>query len=233
MNQFNAPTQPKRLVKLSSMLYHRRSSDSGQHSSAPLENDVRPIQIIHPSGSIGLGLPLLEMSENEAEDQNLPYRNVVITSGPTNFSSDKSYRQILKLTFIFLFILNLITTILLYNHADTADTSLIQLSTDSPPSVLQKISDKRHPNEFTYFLCTIILLTIGVLSAVCEHVLGLSIFAISICFNFFCGIPNLPYFVYSYRFIIDFVMLYVCLELRSKLMLDFLPIRVYERSNNR
>ena len=88
------------------------------------------------------------------------------------------------------------------------------------------MNSDRRPIEHTNFSFLIILTLIGMLSAIINSPIGLSLYSLSLMINYTLSIYSLPYFVFSTRFFIDAMMLYLALVLRSKLMYIYMPFNL-------
>jgi hypothetical protein len=216
-------------ISLKSFLYYQKpligvSSNDGTNSV--------PIQIIYPSGEVGIGVPINDSSSNNNDsNRNRGLQRVTIASGPEDGSIDQFYRRALVIGFVFFAFINFIITILLYAKATTADPSKVEFPSttnnphENPPNDFQAISIQRRYIEKVNFAFTLIIIMIGTLSSIFQNVLGLSAYSLAITLNFILSPTALPYFVYSARFILDFIMLYIALLLRSKLVFSYLVIR--------
>jgi hypothetical protein len=187
--------------------------------------DLTPVEIIFPTGGVALGIA---MKNPDAENALNASNNLgVLASAPAYSEFDIVEKRSLKLAFLVAGIVNLILTILLYAYADSADSSKVESGTGFLPFTLEQVSSERRPIEQVSFAFTIILLVLGMISALYEFSLGLSAYCLGIMLNFFLGTSALPFLVYSFRYILDIGMLYFGLVLRSRLLYTFLPLHLH------
>eukprot|EP01041_Mallomonas_annulata_P003604 gene3604-7172_t len=180
-------SKKKCLIVVHPMIFHRRVTDvNNARGGRQHAGQYAPIQIVQADGGMSIGIPLLN-NVGLPDEQGSHIKNVVVTSVPVQSTEDLNYRLSLSRVFSIVFLFNIIVTSLLFSFADSVDTSLIQSQVESPPAVLQQISNLRQSNESTYFICTIIILSIGELSMLIQDALGISIFAVAIIFNFLFG----------------------------------------------
>ena len=187
-----------------------------------------PVQIIYPmTGEVAIGVPVKDNNSNNNENRSRVLQKVTIASGPEDASIDQFYRTGIVIAFVFFAFINFAVTICLYVKATVADPSKVEFpsTTSNPPNDFQAISIDRRPIEKINFAFTLIIIIIGTLSSIFQNVLGLSAFSMATTLNFILSPTALPYFVYSVRFILDFIMLYLALLLRSKLAFSYLVIR--------
>jgi len=207
--------------KVDSLIYYRRANTSANNPEL-LEN-LKPLQIIFPSGKIALGIP--SEVENRESRPRSGMINFVVTSPPENLGIDGQSKDFLKFLFTILTVINIVVTILLYIYPYDADCSLVQTSQSNFPSSLERPRNINVVNRTAYVVITLLLLIIGNISVLSEFVLGMTIYALGILFVFFFGIPFSPSFIYTFRFVFDMFSLYVCLFLRTKLVVNYLPRR--------
>ena len=214
------------------MMYHRRFTDLNNQSRNDMRDDERqsPLQILHPNGEIGIGIPLLDTNSNAVEEEARACKNIVLVSPPSNTASSRAYLKAIIFWFTVLYTTNVIVTIFLYKYANKVDMSLVQNKYVFPIKPFQSVSNTRDFNDYTHFITTIAIISFGELSVLSKNPFGLSIFSAAIFLNFLFGITAIPYFLYAVRFLLDFVMLYLSFALRSKIILNFLPIKVYRHS---
>lgn len=186
-------------------------------------DDLPPIQAVFPNGGFGLGIPIKVAEENELlQPDNI--RSGVLASAPMNDNIDQYQKHALMLGFLCFGMSNLILTILMFVHADVVDLSRVEPIQGGLPTVFQLVSTNRTFTEKVNFGFVVFLLLLGMFSAVFENTLGLSMYALGITLNFFLASYALPNFIYSYRYLLDFAMLYMGLVLRSRLVFAFLPV---------
>jgi hypothetical protein len=99
---------------------------------------------------------------------------------------------------------------------------------DNPNLVneFQVIPSERTGGEDLNFTFLIVTTLVGMLSAALHSNFGLSIYSLSLVLNYMLSMSSIPYFAYSARFVLDAVLLYLALVLRSKLMYIYLPVDV-------
>jgi hypothetical protein len=193
-----------------------------------------PLSVSFPSGSIGLGIPVPAASEAGAGNDVAGQSNVIIASGPEESMMDIRERRILIATYLTFCVVNIVVTCLLYFDATKVDLTKLNSPVDATglPGVFDKLSGNRSFIERINFGFLIFILIYGAVSVVYENPLGISIYALSISLNFFLGLSAAPYFLYTTRYFLDTVMVYLALVLRSKLVLSFLPFHVRELHRN-
>lgn len=208
-------------IKIHPLTYYQKPA-IGQDNN----EDHTPVQVVFPTGGFGLGIMMKNPDlENNTRNQNGNYG--VITSAPASTDIDNSEKNGLILTFILLGIVNIILTCLMFGYADSTDSSKIAPQQEYLPLALDKVSSDRRYFEKVGFSFTIIMILVGMISAMCQNALGLSGYCLGIMLNFFLGTSSLPYFVYSFRYILDIAMLYIGLVLRSRFMYTFLPMHIH------
>lgn len=150
----------------------------------------------------------------------------MIASRPELLTSDIRHKYALKLALILLAVFNIILTCILYYDADHVDPSKVETSNMSGglPSIFQVVSNHRTRVEKVNFAFVLVILSIGIISAIIELSIGLAGFALALALNFLLGTSSLPYFVYSFRYIVDIFLIYLALVLRSRIDLAFLPL---------
>jgi len=182
-----------------------------------------PAQLIFPTGGTGVGIAPKIIHRDQHRGG---VRYGIIASSPVLSPIDNMQKRGLILAFNILAIVNIILTCLLYAYANEADSSKVEPGTNFLPFSLQKIDSHRRSIEVISFAFTLVIICIGSISSLTEFTLGISGYSIAIILNFILGTSALPYFVYSFRYILDIGMLYFALILRSRLMYSFLPLRI-------
>ena len=205
-------------------LLHYRKPDIGGNENNDIRNTT-PLQIVFPTGEYGIGITA--GLSNQGNDANNRRASIIMTSPPDNPTA-KSDLRLIKLTFLLFAIFNYIITICMYGGSNIADPSSIDKYTNDVVSVFQKPPDTLNETQHTNFGFFLTLLAIGCISVIYESPLGISIYALSITLNFVLGMSQLPYFLYSYRYILDMIMLYIALIYRSRIMYTFLPTRIFD-----
>jgi len=194
-----------------------------------------PVQILFPSGRVGVGIPAIDSS---LEDGLATERHgvsmgstTVICSGPEYADLDRSQYRSLLIAFFCLAIINMTVTCFLFSRADISDSSHVgypAIDTNITPSAVphsfQAASSFRRSVEKSNFAWIILTLILGIVSAYFESAIGLSSYCLSVLLNFLLSIYAIPNFVFSFRYIFDAFMIYFALILRSKIVLHFLPV---------
>jgi hypothetical protein len=201
MKNSNSSTSPRssslEIPNINPLTYFQKPAighDNNNHE------DLTPVEIIFPTGGVALGIA---MKSPDAENNAHASNNLgVLASAPANSEFDIVEKRSLKLAVLVVGIVNLILTILLYAYADSADSSKVESGTGFLPFTLQQVPSQRRQLEQVSFAFTVILLVLGMVSALFEFSLGLSAYCLGIMLNFFLGTSALPFLVYSFRYII-------------------------------
>lgn len=181
-----------------------------------------PAHLIFPTGGFGVGLAPKVVNR----DQNRGTRHGIIASAPVSSPMDGIQKSGLIFAFNVLAIVNIILTCLLYVYADVADPSKVVPGTTFLPFSLEKVNSHRRSIEVVSFGCTLAIIAVGMISTITQFTLGIAAYSLAIILNFMLGTSALPYFVYSFRYILDIGMLYLALVIRSRLMHSFLPLHI-------
>jgi hypothetical protein len=219
-------------VNFQSFYYYHKPSLGTISSGRNGKPDNGPVQIISSLGSVGIGIPNKQPNLNGAFDASQDETNTVICSGPEDSNEDIDHLRSIIFAFLFLAAVNILITSLLYGYADIVDTSQVEYKviTDNVLlSTFDEISESRREIEVTNFIIVISTIIFGSISCITQNTLGLSIYCMAVCLNFILSVGSLPYFVYSFRYFFDIVMLYFALILRAKLSYFFLPVINYSR----
>lgn len=180
-----------------------------------------PVQILFPSGGFRIGISQKTSTNNtEASEFNVG----VLASSPVSDPLDHAQKLELKYALVIIGVLNIILTCLLFSLAEVADLSKVEENKDGFPTAFEKVPNERRWIETVHFGFTIGILSLGVISGLLDFALGLSAFSLGIILNFILGTASIPHFLYASRYILDVVMLYNALLLRSRLMYTFLPL---------
>jgi hypothetical protein len=207
------------------MLYYTKQS-----LSMDSKNFKPPIQVTYPTGNCAIALPLStsRASSNAPNDQ--PGRalagRVAITSYPENSATSRSLRSNLRIVFLWLAGLNFFISIFLYAYSDSFDESKQNepVNINVMPRAFDVIQQKRSLSEKTVFSFSIIFLVLGVYSVQMLWPLGINLYSLAVVIMLIVSMPDAPYFMYCYRYILDIAMLYVVQKLRSHLVLNFLSV---------
>ena len=193
-----------------------------------------PLQIAFASGSYGIGMN--SSARRPRNQEEILGESVMVASEPENFDIDILERRGIIYTFIFVAVINIIVTTLMYHHATTIDESnVIPISGTAPHDipfkssvfVFEEVPLERRPLELTSFTCIIVATICGSVAALLESPLGLSCYALTIALNFLLGTNALPYFLFAFRYVFDLWLLYLALLLRSKLVVNFLNMQIH------
>lgn len=205
-----------------SLIYYQKpciGSERGVRSSPP-------IQLLFPGGAFGLGVPIKTAAEQPINIDERDRNFAVLASGPERTASDLIPLRGLQVTFLVLAAFNLIITSELYFDADAVDTSKVVAPSTAKLGIFDSVSRDRRSIEDVSYAFTIIVLVLGCTSVSFESALGVSAYCLAVLLNFMLGTSALPYFVYSFRYIFDLVMLYVALVIRTRLTYTFLPLQM-------
>jgi hypothetical protein len=249
MSRSNVGIEEKHIL-LPPMLYFQKpklgplgrragSSSSSKNAAA----DKNPLQVAFASGGFGLGLPS-STNRRDSEDDGLDVVDqVFVASEPENFDIDILERRNIIYGYLFLGVVNLVVTSILYHQAGTVDPSnvipgsssnggvgggsMVGVPYSGAPFVFQEVPLERRPVEVTSYTFMVICTLVGMVSAVMESPLGLSAYALSVVLNFLIGTSALPYFLFLLRYLVDLWMLYAALVLRSKLVMNYLGMHIH------
>ena len=188
--------------------------------------DLSPVQIIFPNGGFGIGIAM-KNPDTEINGNHDGITVGVLASAPTTTELDRKERRGLLIGFLIIGVVNIVLTSLMFGYADIAESSAVEPSTGFLPTSLERISSSRRSSEVINFAFTIIIMCLGMISAITDSALGLTGYCFGIILNFFLATPAVPAFVYSFRYILDVGMLYIGLILRSRLLYTFLPINLH------
>ena len=217
----------RKRLPLPELLYYKKPG-LGQKSSKR-DNKLRnqPLQVSFPSGAVGIALPSSAAStdtNNENQD------SVVIVSETENDDVDVTERRWITMGFLALALVNLIITSLMFQYADTTDTSAVvepsNYGSGALPQPFESVRSTRTSTENTFFSFIVLSIICGSLAAAFQSALGLSVYSLTIAIMYIFGTAALPYFVFSFRSLFDIWMLYMALVLRSKLLFTVLPLRI-------
>jgi len=220
-------------VNYEPMLYYKKPAIGAVTSYGSQNSVAAPVQILFPSGQIGVGIPAKDSSLEGSmaiERLGMGGATTVICSGPENGDLDRWQHRALTKAFLGLALVNLVVTSILFSKAAVIDISLVAYPAPDPnnpgalPRAFQAVSSHRRGIEEMNFAWIIITLILGVVSAVFESALGLSAYCLSVMLNFLLSTFSLPSFLFSFRYVLDAFMIYFALVLRSKLFLHFLPV---------
>ena len=99
-------------------------------------------------------------------------------------------------------------------------------------SYVSSVFDKPNPTRpqvvTAVFICFLIRVILGCLFVVFESGLGLTIFYMATMLELVLGTSVLPYYLYSYRYILDMILVYIALIMRTRVMYSYLPTRIFD-----
>jgi len=187
---------------------------------------------------LGIGIGIRDSAKNRGTRDESLGDEVTIASEPENYDIDILERRNIIYATIFVGVINLLLTSLMYSYSSTfneanslsLNVTPIDVSATNLPYVFEEVSNERRPIESRGFAINIVSIIIGIVSALIESPLGLSIYALSTVLYFLLGTTSIPYFLFSYTYILDLWMLYLALLLRSKLVMTFLNMKVHRIS---
>lgn len=217
----SSSSEPTQLAA-NTLIYYKKPviGDESDRDALP------PLQVIFPTGGFAIAVPVKKArvdSEQRRSDKG------IVASAPNNTVTDYEERLGLRVAVVLLGVLNIVVTALLFQHAHLVDISAVEEPHSGLPLPFDTISTERRPVEKLNFAFILAILSVGVASAIVENSTGLSIYCLGTVANFFLSTYSLPYFVFSFRFILDIIMLFVGLVLRSRYMYSFLPLRLQHR----
>lgn len=220
------------------MLFFKKPS-IGLYGKANAKGDDQsyddPLQISFPSGGYGMGINTSVTRRPQNNEDSLG-DTVMIASEPENFDVDILERRGIIYSFVCIALINLIVTIYLYSGASTIDPSKVvapgggdmdSIPFKGAPFVFEEVSVDRRPIENASYTCIIVATILGTVSALFESPLGLSCYALVTTLNFLLGTSALPYFFFAFRYVFDLWLLYLALQLRSKVTMNFLNMRIF------
>jgi hypothetical protein len=156
--------------------------------------------------------------------------DAMVISGPEISNEDDRIRKSLVHFFLFVAIFNLIITSCLYFNAHLSDLSKVIPSSTAPNSFsFVQIPQDRRYSEKIIFSFTIFNLLFGIIGACFQSPLGLFLYSLIAMLIFFVGFPVVPTLLYSTRYLVDAVNLYIAFVLRSRLMINVLPFYFVRR----
>jgi hypothetical protein len=174
----------------------------------------------------------LPLQQNRIENYDSLYirGDAMVISGPESTIEDNRIRKSLVNMFLLIAIVNLIITFCLFFDAHIADISNVIPSSIAPNtfSFVQVPRDRRY-SENLIFSFTIFNLIFGIIGAILQSPLVLFLYSLVALLIFFVGFPVVPTLLYTTRYLLDAVNLYVAFVLRSKLMINILPFYFVRR----
>lgn len=205
-------------------LVHYQKPTIGSFSSNRNPTHAAPVQVIFPSGGFGIGMPWKDESAEQLLSRDQSILNAVLASGPDESDPDQLSFRSLQIAFYTLGLLNIAITSYLFFRADVIDFSSVEVRLRSMPQVFGVTASERRPVEELNYGFTVALIAFGCASVLFRSSVGISAYCLSVVLNFLLGTSSLPYFMYSFRYLFDVVMLYIALVIRSRLMVTFLPL---------
>jgi hypothetical protein len=215
----SAPTQPKSEISTSLIYYQKPTIGNERGIRSP-----PPVQLAFPGHGFGLGIPVKEVNDSAADQSARENSFGILASGPENTGADLEYFRALQTIFIVLGLFNIVISGLLIGNADVVDVSKVVAKTSPSPEWFQAVPENRRRIENVDFAFSIIIILFGMASVLMKSCLGVSAYCLATLLNFLLGTSALPYFMYSFHYILDFAMLYAALLLRARLMFTFLPL---------
>lgn len=215
------------LIVLNPLLHYKKPEI--RNNSNGNTKTVTPLQIAFPTGGSGIGVPAFVARPQEEIQRDRD--GAVIISANTHDEYEQLDLRYIKFAFILFAIFNFIVTALMYFGATHADPSSVSPFKGGSPSVFEKPSPDRPSIQQINFGFFLGLLAMGCLSAIGESALGLSMYALAITLNFLLGTSALPYYLFSMRYLVDIVMLYLALVIRSRVMYLYLPTKIFDIRN--
>lgn len=194
---------------------------------ADTAEDVVPIQTVFPSGGFAIGVPVKFSDAAVATEERDSLG--IIASAPLNHGIDVHQKQTLAFAFLAVALVNLVVTILMFSRATEVDLSKVEPGRGPLPTIFEKLSSTRTEIQSVNYGCILFIILLGSGAVLTENALGLSMYALAVAVNFFLGTYSLPYFLYSFRYLLDFAMLYLALLLRSRLTYTYLPIHLHRQ----
>lgn len=202
-----------------SLIYYQKPCIGNERGA----RTIPPVQLIFPGGGFGLGVSAKEPTQNgNAQDRDRGF--AVLASGPERTPADVFPLRGLQATFLILAFFNVVITSIMYFNANRVDTSSVAPNTTPWVSMFESVPSNRRSIEESSYALSMVVIGIGSVSVVLESAVGVSAYCLATLLNFLLGTSALPYFVYSFRYIFDLVMLYFALVLRTRLMYTFLPL---------
>lgn len=155
----------------------------------------------------------------------------MLISSPGDSLADREERLTIKIAFVLFAVINLTITSLMYMNDTTADPANVQPYSSYISSVFDKPNSQRPSQVQAVYIGFIVRVIFGVIFVVFESALGVTLFAIGTLLELLLGMSSLPYYLYSYRYLIDMVMLYIGLVFRTRITYSFLPTKIFDLRN--
>eukprot|EP01031_Cornospumella_fuschlensis_P043792 gene43792-53553_t len=210
-------------IVVNPLVYYQKPALGGQAGQDTTPRT--PVQLVYPSGGFGLGLQAKDVENGRAgAGEQAEEHHGVLASAPLNSPLDQRQIHEYKTAFLVLAVVNLVLTFSMYFSLDSMDVSAVESRTGQLPSPFAQIPAHRRPIEDRNFVFLVITHAVGILAVAAEHVLGISAFSLAVLLNFFLGTAALPSLLYALRYVLDFVLLYLALVLRSRLSVSFLVL---------
>jgi hypothetical protein len=193
------------------------------------DEEIPPVEIIFPYGGYALGLPIKDPLRSAQNPQQRENDIGILASGPMLQNVDIEQKRSILLGFLVICLVNFILTITMYANADIADPSKVEPGHGYLTTAFESVSKQRTSIENINFAFTLLLMFVGSYSIITDNTLGISSYALGATLNFFLATYSLPYFLYGFRYILDFVMVYLILVYRSRLTYTYLPIHFHRQ----
>lgn len=223
--EFAPFTENTMSVSVSPMLYYVKQSLGRNRLN---EDRHAPLQIVFASGECGIALPVTAKRSSE-QNENLERSfvgRVAVSSHPENSAEGQLRQNNLIFVFGFLALLNLIFSSILFGFADSVDGSKISLvdRTTSIPGSFDIVDSVRSESENAVFATSILIIFFGSFVVASRWSFGLTVYSSSVIMLFIFSMPNAPCFMYCFRYILDLMMLYVALQLKSHLVVNYISV---------
>lgn len=219
--QNNEPNQIT--IQVNKLMYYQKPALGAVRQDITTQENL-PVQLIFPNGNFGLGIPI-NTSSNDSGLRGSQDIGVLFSLPETDIR-DHNYRKGTVIIFLALFLVNLVITCLMYANASVVDLSKVE-KYQGIAFIFGEVPQTRTSTQNANFAFTIIILLIGAMGAALENPTLISTFCYALLVNFILGIQSIPYYVYSFRYILDAFLIYVGLVLRLKCNAQFLPIHIH------
>jgi hypothetical protein len=180
----------------------------------------QPVQLFLPEGGVAVGLVSTEVDLDEMERSQQPINTgtAIVFSNPEDAELDRLKRRAISVALYGTTFTNFIITTLLYASAAAVEAAQVEIGEGRQPSNLQRVSSTRTPPEIASYSFLVIAFLMCSVSTLLESPMGLTMASIILATNFSLGVTSVPYFTFSFRYVLDAVCIYFALLLRSKLV---------------
>lgn len=137
----------------------------------------------------------------------------------------------LYISFVFIAVLNIVVTSILFFEADAVDLSKVdmQVFSSTVPAAFSRISSSRRYSEFLFFGATILSQFISILSVIYESPFLLALYSLLTVVVLFWGAVSVPYFLYFFRLLIDIIGLFIAFMIRARFIVNYAVINLRNR----